>query len=92
MSSKRIPVLPRGVRLHFDKVRTQNVLLAPERTLFLDDVGHRILLELDGQRNIAQIGQHLAAIYNAPEDAITSDINEFIDDLADKRVIGFADA
>jgi len=92
VKSQRIPFLPRGVRLHFDKVRGQNVLLAPERSLFLEGVGHTILTELDGQRSIAQIAQHLAEQYNAPLDAITNDINVFIDDLADKRVIGFANA
>jgi pyrroloquinoline quinone biosynthesis protein D len=92
MTRTRIPVLPRGVRLHFDKVRGKNVLLAPERTLFLDDIGHAILSEVDGQRSVSQIAHHLAALYNAPEDAIAGDIVEFVDDLADKRVIGFTDA
>jgi len=92
VTTTRIPVLPRGVRLHFDKVRGKNVLLAPERTLFLDDTGYAILSEVDSKRAIAEIARHLAALYNAPEDAIASDINEFVDDLADKRVLEFADA
>lgn len=92
MTGARIPVLPRGVRLHFDKVRGKNVLLAPERSLFLDDTGHAIVSEVDGKRSITAIARHLAAHYNAPEDAIASDINEFIDGLADKRVMDFADA
>jgi len=92
VTNARIPVLPRGVRMHFDKVRGQNVLLAPERSLFLDETGHAILSEVDGQRSIAEIARHLAALYNAPEDAIASDIVEFVDDLADKRVMEFADA
>lgn len=85
-------MLPRGVRLHFDKVRGKNVLLAPERSLFLDDVGFAILSELDGKRSIRQIAGHLAALYNAPEEAIAKDIDEFVSDLADKQVIGFCDA
>ncbi len=92
MTDGRIPVLPRGVRLHYDKVRGKNVLLAPERSLFLDDIGHAILAEVDGQRSVIEIAGHLAAVYNAPEQAIAGDITEFVDDLADKRVIGFNDA
>lgn len=92
MSDARIPVLPRGVRLHFDKVRSKNVLLAPERSLFLDDIGFAILSEIDGQRSVIEIAKHLAALYDAPIAAISSDIAEFVDDLSNKRVIGFSDA
>jgi len=92
VTSARIPVLPRGVRLHFDKVRGQNVLLAPERSLFLDQTGHAILSEVDGRRTIADIAGHLAVKYNAPKDAIANDINEFVEDLANKRVLEFTDA
>ena len=92
MPGERIPVLPRGVRLHFDTVRGQNVLLAPERSLFLDEIGHAILSELDGQRSISKISAKLATTYNAPVEAISDDVSEFLDDLANKRVIGFANA
>jgi len=92
MRDSRIPLLPRGVRLHFDAVRGKTVLLAPERALFLDDIGKAVLAEVDGQRSIAQIAAHLAKVYNAPVEAISSDIVEFIADLSDKRVIGFANA
>jgi len=33
MTGDTIPVLPRGVRLHHDKVRSTNVLLGPEKRL-----------------------------------------------------------
>jgi len=92
VADPRIPMLPRGVRLHYDKVRGKNVLLAPERSLFLDDIGFAILSEVDGQRSVTDIARHLAARYNAPQEAIADDIAEFVDDLSNKRVIGFADA
>ena len=38
---RRVPVLPRGVRLHWDRVREVWVLLAPERAMKLDAVGPR---------------------------------------------------
>jgi len=91
VNDDRIPILPRGVRLHFDKMRGKNVLLAPERTLFLDETGFAILSEVDGKRSITGIARHLAALYDAPEAAIASDITNFVDDLANKRVLEFTD-
>ena len=88
----RIPVLPRGVRRHFDRVRGRNVLLGPERALMLDETGHAILTEIDGARSIDEIARDLAARYNAPADAIAADIVEFLSDLADKRLMDYADA
>lgn len=92
MSDDRVPFLPRGVRRHYDTVRGRNVLLGPERALMLDDTGHAILAELDGTRSIQDIAAHLAALYNAPESAIAADIAEFVDGLADKRLVEFCDS
>lgn len=43
-----IPFLPRGVRLHHDNVRGQEVLLGPERALMLDQIACEILKRVDG--------------------------------------------
>jgi hypothetical protein len=43
-----VPFLPRGVRLHDDRVRGMKMLLAPERALRLDATGAAILGEIDG--------------------------------------------
>jgi pyrroloquinoline quinone biosynthesis protein D len=82
-----VPVLPRGVRLHHDGVRGVEVLLGPERTLMLDDTGYAILCALDGTRTVAAVGAHLAARYDAPQDAVTSDVATFLRGLADKRLV-----
>ncbi len=37
------PLLPRGVRLHDDRVRGVPVLLGPERAVILDAIGQAIL-------------------------------------------------
>ena len=37
------PVLPRGVRLHDDRVRGTKVLLGPETALMLDEIGAAII-------------------------------------------------
>ena len=87
MNSADIPALPRGVRLHFDKVRDKWVLLAPERAVTLDPVGHAILSEVDGTRSFGEITQSLAAKYNAPVDQIVADSSGFLNALRDRRFL-----
>lgn len=82
-----VPVIPRGVRLHEDKVRGRWVLLAPERTINLDPIGHAILLEIDNARTFGDIVSILASKYDAPTEQITTDANEFIEGLMDRRIL-----
>ena len=87
MNSDAVPYLPRGVRLHFDKVRDTNVLLGPERALMLDDISHIILQQLDGKRSINAICAALAETYKAPIERITADTLTLLADLANKRLL-----
>ncbi|MEO9517217.1 MAG: pyrroloquinoline quinone biosynthesis peptide chaperone PqqD [Paracoccaceae bacterium] len=87
MDSADIPALPRGVRLHFDKVRDKWVLLAPERAVTLDPIGHAILSEVDGARSFGEITQALADKYNAPADQIAADSAGFLNALRDRRFL-----
>lgn len=87
IESAAIPVIPRGVRLHEDKVRGLWVLLAPERTINLDPIGLAILQEVDGRRSFGALVALLAAKYDAPVDQITGDVAEFITGLTDRRIL-----
>ena len=87
MTDADIPYLPRGVRLHFDKVRETHVLLGPERALILDDISQIILSQLDGKRSVNAICAGLAETYTAPVDQITTDTLALLNDLADKRLL-----
>ena len=87
MNEASVPFLPRGVRLHFDKVRDTNVLLGPERALMLDDISHVILQQLDGSRSVGTICADLAETYAAPVEQITTDTLALLNDLADKRLL-----
>lgn len=87
MEATDIPVLPRGVRLHFDKVRDKWVLLAPERAVTLDQVGLAILSEVDGTRSFGEITQMLAEKYDAPEQQIMQDSAGFLDALRNRRFL-----
>lgn len=82
-----IPLIPRGVRLHFDKVRDRWVLLAPERTIALDPPGLAILREIDGLRSLSDIAERLAVRYDAPVAQITDDCREFVIGLTDRRIL-----
>ncbi|WCR11337.1 pyrroloquinoline quinone biosynthesis peptide chaperone PqqD [Paracoccus stylophorae] len=82
-----IPYLPRGVRLHNDRVRGIRVLQAPERAIQLDQIGEAILSELDGARSMAVIARDLAARYDAPADLIAGDVRDFLTGLIERRMV-----
>lgn len=87
IDAKAIPLIPRGVRLHEDKVRGLWVLLAPERTINLDHIGLAIVQEIDGHRSIAEVVTRLGEKYEAPVDQIKGDVAEFIKGLTDRRIL-----
>jgi pyrroloquinoline quinone biosynthesis protein D len=81
------PVLLRGVRTHWDKVRGNWVLLAPERALALDPIGVAILAETDGETSFAAIVGRLARKYDAPVEQIAGDARRFLIGLIDRRMV-----
>jgi pyrroloquinoline quinone biosynthesis protein D len=87
INEKAVLIIPRGVRLHEDKVRRLWVLLAPERTINLDPIGLAILREIDGHRNFTEIVTRLGAKYDAPVEQIIGDVMEFLTGLADRRFL-----
>lgn len=75
------PYLPRGVRIHKDRVRGRTVLLAPEKAIELDEIGVAILARVTGDACFAQIINDLASTYNAPVDTIEADVQRFLASL-----------
>ena len=82
-----IPTLPRGVRLHEDRVRGGTVLLGPERVLMIDPVGEAILTRIDGASSVSGICDALCTAFDAPRDVIEPDVIAYLDDLAEKRLV-----
>ncbi len=77
------PQLVKFVRLHHDKERDRWVLLAPERVLTPNEVAIDVLGQCDGARTVDDISLILADEYDAPPDAIASDILPLLQGLAD---------
>lgn len=90
MTPETVASLPRGVRLHWDRVRATHVLLAPERALMLDEVGHAVLSRLDG-RTCAALVEGLAADFGADPADVGPDVAEFLGGLARERLVDLAD-
>jgi len=80
------PCLLSGVRLKHDDVRGAWVLLAPERALRLDAVGHAILSEVDGETRFDEIVARLAAKYDAPAAQIAGDARAYLISLIERRM------
>jgi pyrroloquinoline quinone biosynthesis protein D len=78
------PVLPRHARLKFDETRQVWVILAPERVLAPDEIAVEVLQLCDGNRNVADMIDQLAAKYAAERGAIAIDVIAMLQDLADK--------
>lgn len=85
-----VPMIPRGVRLHHDRVRDRWVLLAPEKTIALDQIGHAILTEIDNRSDFATVVARLAAKFNAPPAQIAADVVGFIEALSHRRILEIA--
>ena len=57
--------------------------MPPERVMAPDEIAVEVLKLCDGQRSVADITDHLAAIYTAPREEIAGDIIAMLQDLAD---------
>jgi pyrroloquinoline quinone biosynthesis protein D len=89
MNTDPVPLLPRGTRLHHDRVRDTMVLLVPERALLLDEIGTAILQEVDGRSTLAAISARLAERYGAPLEDVANDVRGFLDGLAAQRLVDY---
>lgn len=82
-----IPRLRPGVRLHHDRVRNRDVLLAPERVVELDETARAILARIDGITTLTAIAAALAAEYDGDPAEIESDARTLVGDLALKGYV-----
>lgn len=81
VSESSVVSLSQGVRLHHDAVRGQDILLAPERAVALDEIGLSIIRQIDGKRDLGTLAKALAVEYDAPEGEILGDLLNFVADF-----------
>jgi pyrroloquinoline quinone biosynthesis protein D len=81
------PRLPSWVRLHHDKVRDAWALLSPEKVMWPDDISLDILRRCDGNTSTDEIVDGLAKEYDAEPDMVRSDVIEFLQTWADRRLV-----
>ena len=82
------PQLARQVRLEWDPVREQQVLLAPEGVIALNQTGATILGLCDGERTVGEIVEELRGKYNRVAD---DEVRDFLSRLAAKRLVELGD-
>ncbi|MGF7161983.1 pyrroloquinoline quinone biosynthesis protein D [Rhodoligotrophos appendicifer] len=87
ISGDATPRLLRGVRLKYDAIRENWVLLAPERILKPDSIALEILKRCDGKSSLNTIIEELAQQFSCERDMISTDVVEFLLDLSKKRVL-----
>ncbi len=76
------PHLTRQVRMEWDPVREQQVLLAPEGVLVLNQTGATILGLCDGERTVVEIVEELRGQY---KHVANGEVQDFLTRLAAKR-------
>jgi pyrroloquinoline quinone biosynthesis protein D len=81
------PYLRRHVRLRFDAIRNKHVVLAPEKLLWPDEIGVRILTLCDGDHTVGEIADRLTGEYDAPREVILGDVLEFVQEWSDRLLL-----
>ena len=88
VSSTNRPHLARQVRMEWDPARKQQVLLAPEGVLILNQTGATILSLCDGKRTVVEIVEELRGKYNRVDG---DEVRNFLARLVAKRLVELGD-
>jgi pyrroloquinoline quinone biosynthesis protein D len=88
ISSTNRPNLARQVRMEWDPARKQQVLLAPEGVLVLNQTGATILSLCDGERTVVEIVEELRGTYNRVDG---DEVRNFLARLVAKRLVELGD-
>jgi pyrroloquinoline quinone biosynthesis protein D len=81
------PCFAPGVRLGFDKVREQHILLYPEGAVTLNETAVKVLELCDGNRTLDDIANELADTYGASSPDLKDDISELIAAIAARGLV-----
>ena len=79
------PRLAAGVRLHWDRVREQHVLLYPEGALVLNPTAADVLDLCDGSRTLDDIAEVLSGRYDGAD--VRDDVEELVAAIASRGLV-----
>ena len=82
-----VPRLSPGHKFRMDQVRGAWVLLGPERMFVPDAHATEVLKLIDGQRDVAAIAAELATRFDAPLEAIRTDVDTMLADLSARGAV-----
>ena len=82
------PRLARRVRLEWDPVREQQVLLEPEGVLVLNQTGATILGLCDGERTVVEIVEELRGKYSGVAE---DEVRDYLSRLVARRLVELGD-
>jgi pyrroloquinoline quinone biosynthesis protein D len=83
-----VPKLPRHAKLRYDEARKKWIINAPERVFELDKTASEIMRLLDRNLTINSIIDKLLEKFKeAPREAVTKDVLEMLQSLADKGFV-----
>jgi pyrroloquinoline quinone biosynthesis protein D len=88
ISSTNRPHLARQARMEWDPARKQQVLLAPEGVLVLNQTGATILSLCDGKRTVVEIVEELRGKYDRVDG---DEVRNFLARLVAKRLVELGD-
>ena len=88
VQSTNRPHLARLIRLQWDPVREQHVLLAPEGVLILNSTGATIRGLCDGERTVGEIVEELRGRYSHVAD---DEVRDFLARLVARRLVELGD-
>lgn len=85
-----VPRRALGIRIR--KVNGDFVIGHRNQALLLSDVAGFIFTALDGRRTVTDVARLVAREYAVAEGQALTDVREFLDDLADKEIVEWAES
>jgi pyrroloquinoline quinone biosynthesis protein D len=79
------PRLVDGVRLQYDEVREQHLLLVPEGAVRLNETAVHVLELCDGERSVEQIASALSERYSGAD--VADDVRELLGGLVQHGLV-----
>jgi pyrroloquinoline quinone biosynthesis protein D len=79
------PRLVDGVRLQYDEVREQHLLLVPEGAVRLNATAAQVIELCDGERSVEEIASALSERYSGAD--VTDDVRELIGGLVQHGLV-----